>query len=690
MPSQKRLVHLEAERRAWRRRTVAVRGGQRVEYLVDALPAETRSALCGSPAKARAALRELDAARGRQSSLASLTGASPESQRRVDARLAVVNAFRRFHRESGLSKVAAQYAFCEGYARGELEVEPWVREEVSRVSPRSLQRWERQLSDEGVSSLAGRYGNRRGSGKVDTQPELRRFVEAMLTQHPHATAKHVHRAARARFASVAGIELPSVRALERWMRRWREEHVELSLAVSNPDAWKSRYMVAYGSASEDVSRLNQRWEMDSTPADVMLSDGRHSIIGVVDVYSRRAKLLVSKTSRATAIAALIRRALLDWGVPESIKTDQGADYTSRHIGRVVTALEIDHLLCEKFAPWLKPHVERFFRTFAHDLVELLPGYIGHDVAERQAIEARRSFADRLMSRGDVIDVRMSANEFQAICDRWCEAVYHHETHRGLGKSPFEAAAAWRGRVRRVEDERALDVLLAEAPGDGARTVRKTGIHIDGLTYMAPELSDLAGQRVRVLYDPHDLGRVYVFGAEGFVCVAECPEVTGISRREVAAHARERQRQRVQEARRALKAAARHERVKDVAEEMLAASERRAQNLVSFPQPAERHDTDELAAAAQAVQARDAMDEPPAPAAVDAEAQERVVQMMREDERPKESDDERFRRALALEARPPGLLTESERRWLDSYRQTGEYLGLRLTYDELGAWWPEAK
>ena len=34
------------------------------------------------------------------------------------------------------------------------------------------------------------------------------------------------------------------------------------------------------------------------------------------------------------------------------------------------------------------------RTFSHDLVELLDGYIGHDVAARKDIEARRSFAQR--------------------------------------------------------------------------------------------------------------------------------------------------------------------------------------------------------------------------------------------------------------------------------------------------------
>ncbi len=44
----------------------------------------------------------------------------------------------------------------------------------------------------------------------------------------------------------------------------------------------------------------------------MLSDGqRHVIVGVIDVFTRRMKLLVSRTSSAAAVAALLRRTLLE-------------------------------------------------------------------------------------------------------------------------------------------------------------------------------------------------------------------------------------------------------------------------------------------------------------------------------------------------------------------------------------------
>ena len=76
--------------------------------------------------------------------------------------------------------------------------------------------------------------------------------------------------------------------------------------------------------TQAVIRLNQVWELDSTPADVMCADGRHVIVGAMDAWSRRGRLLVVPVSRATAICALLRRCLIDWGVPETGRCAAGA------------------------------------------------------------------------------------------------------------------------------------------------------------------------------------------------------------------------------------------------------------------------------------------------------------------------------------------------------------------------------
>ena len=73
----------------------------------------------------------------------------------------------------------------------------------------------------------------------------------------------------------------------------------------------------------------RRRQIDASPADVMCVDGRHSVYLCVDIFSRRLIVYVSKTPRAEAVALLIRRAILAWGVPERVHTDNGSDLPPR-------------------------------------------------------------------------------------------------------------------------------------------------------------------------------------------------------------------------------------------------------------------------------------------------------------------------------------------------------------------------
>ena len=534
----------------------------------------------------------------------SVIGLGPKERLRIDAKVEILQALDSLRSTAGIGVTQARHVFAAAYNAGEIETPAWVRAARRSVSAPTLARWQDTVRTDGVAGLAGAYGNRKGSGIIDSEPQLRDFVVGMLLARPHATGVHVMRGLDADFA---GSGLPAKRTVQSFLKAWKSDNATALQSIADPDAHKSRRQPAFGSASEDVKRLNQLWEMDSTPADVMLTDGRHQVIGVVDVYSRRAKLLVTKTSRAVAIATLLRRAILDWGVPERVKTDQGQDYTSQHFQRALTDLEIRHQICPPFTPEGKPFIERFFGTLTRDLFEILPGYVGHNVADRKALEARKSFAARLGEGADrLLGIELTAPQLQSYCDDWCEDLYEREPHRSLkGKSPFEVAAAWAHPIACVEDERALDILLAEAPGDGTRVVAKDGLRIDNTVYIAGALGALVGERVYVRYDPDDFGRVYAYGGDpvAFICIAEAPERTGISRRAVAAEAM-RQRSEVdknvrKEARR-LKAQIKPHRI---AERILAKARDDADGLVAFPAPASLHETPALTAATDAAAGR---------------------------------------------------------------------------------------
>lgn len=637
----KSTVIRRAQTEGWAYTEEPGRGGMRRVYQVDHLPAALRAKLqwrgvapdatpashaaaqAGRAEAARLALRgslEAKAVESRRQADLRMAGElDARGQQRMDARLALVRAFEVFlPTVEGLPVAQARLLFCQHYRAGDVPVSPAVRELLPTVSDSSLERWARDIRTHGITALAGAYGNRAGSSKVSSHPELREFVQAMMVAHPHVRASHVMKALRGRFGpngsaptTLPASAMPSMRSLERWMGDWREQNAEVLLALANPDAWKNKFMLAMGSKSEHVTAINQLWERDSSPADVMCTDGRYSLIGGVDVFTRTGKLLVSRTSKAVAVGAHLRAMLLDFGVPHTDKTDNGSDYTALYTERVYDGLDIAHELCPPFQPWHKPHVERFFGTFARDLVELLPGYIGHSVAERSAIEARKSFADRLMKRGEVVEIRMTGAELQAFCDQWVDTIYHRAPHEGLGqRTPWEMRAEHAHQVRTIADERALDVLLAEAPGrDGRRTVQKKGIKLDEGWFIAPELEAWVGQEVHVRYDPihHDLGTVYVFGAgaggEQFICLAQNPDRTGVDRRDVAVKGKQLQRDRVQAERKALRAAAKKVGVDQVVDEILRERATAAGKLAQLPVRARAvHTSPGLQAAGQAAQA----------------------------------------------------------------------------------------
>jgi len=676
-----REYHLASLPTEWRQRIAAHRVSLAREKSDPQIDAYARRRQVTGQIAERVALRV--AAQG----LAKLVHLDGADRARAEAKLSILEAIEDFTAHSHLTKTAALTAFCAAYNDGSLKIEDEVRDAVESLNPPTVYRWRRELKARGAAALAGDYGNRKGSGVIDSQEPLHDFCVAMLTQHPHTTGTNLLRGIRARFGGRDDVQLPSKRAVQRWLSSFRRENAELITAIANPDGWKNKYMTAYGSADEDVVRLNQRWEGDATPGDVMLLDGRHHVMGWVDIFSRRGKLLVTKTSTAQAVATSLRRSILDWGVPEQVKTDNGSDYKSKRVRRVFQQLGIEHLVADPFSGWQKPHIERFFRTFSHGIVEYLPGYSGHNVAERKQIEARKSFADRLMKKNEVIEIKMTAAEFQELCDRWVDSIYHVEPHGKLDVSPNTKGAGH--PARRIEDERALDILLADC---GVRTVTKNGISIDRIDYISADL-DCVGAKVHVLMDPEDLGRIFVFRDGEFLCVAENPIYAGVSRREVAIRARARQKERIQEERRQLRAAARKERVRDIAQEILTEAEkaRDGSNVHAFPARDESYTTPALRAAGEAADARDARDAPPeeAPpvsASAVAAVSEQLAQESARSEDPGSDDDvmriQNFRRWYALEKSAEPISAE-DMAWKLDYERSPQWRAMQAMFEDFG-------
>jgi len=525
-------VNSRAKKEAWSFTKRPGKGGGRLFQLSD-LPEDVRLAVAAkscpySPAPITP---------GQEAGLAAAVRLKGKAKDRTDARAAVVVLYKSFAARAGLADTPCREAFATKWAAGEIETEPWVREALPGFSSNSLKNWVDAVKKNGVIALAGAYGkHRKGTGIIESTPLMRESILGMLAEHPNASTQLIREWLEAKFQKV-----PSLRRLQAWVSEWKKANPGNWMYIQAPDKWRSRFMAACGDAYELIVRQNQRWEYDGTPSDIMLSDGkRYSIIGVINIFDRRLKLEVVPTSTARDVAALTRRCLIDWGVPEEVVTDNGKDFVARYLQQVFSSLGVLQTILPPFRPDLKPAIERAFRTFSHHLLTICPCYVGHNVATRQEIRERETFAKRLMDRKNPQELSMafSPQELQAFCDDWTENTYHHRPHSGLnGRTPWEVAQDWISPVRKIENERALDVLLVPlATGDGFREVGKKGLRCASGVYVAPELGGIVGHRVQVRMDPADLTWAYVFDDDGnFLCRAE--RTDGLSAEQMRAEAK---------------------------------------------------------------------------------------------------------------------------------------------------------
>lgn len=580
LPSCKRLINIKATNENWPFRARKGKGGGR-EYNIDDLPSEVRAELLSLQQKNK----ESKAQEEREVAMASLLKLQDSQLQKASIREQIVQEYLLFKESSGLSNTKARMEFCLNFNNKKILPDSSVRAVVSNICERTLFNLQKNYETMGLAGLADNYGNRKGASKIEARPELKELILGLIYYNPDISSKLIMRALRTKFG---WDNVPSYKTIRNWVLKWKNENESLLLAIKNPDAWRNKFQAAAGSQSEKIVRLNQRWEFDSTPTDIMLDDGsRHNIVGVIDVYSRRLKLLVSNSSNSKAVTSITRACLLEWGVPEEVKTDNGADYASKHMRRVFDSLEIKQIFCKPFTPEGKPHIERVFKTFSHDVLEMLPGYIGHNVSDRKNIEARKSFADHIMGKAKNRTAEyLSAEQLQEFCDNWIKNYYMQEPHRGLnGKTPQSMIDNYDGEVRRIGNERALDILLSPTSGDGLRTVTKKGIAIDNAYYDSHDLAMYAGKQVKVLYSESEWGKIYVFTLEGkFICEAFCCERAGISRAEVATAKKHLQKRLISESKKIVKDYSKKYMVKNLAQEIVNQKIENNPDILAFPKP----------------------------------------------------------------------------------------------------------
>lgn len=201
------------------------------------------------------------------------------------------------------------------------------------------------------------------------------------------------------------------------------------------------------------------------------------------------------------------------GIPFTLAVDNGKEFTGVDLQDACLSLGIELLQMPVRMPQFKAAVERMFETLNVGLLHTLPGTTFSTPRQRGEYQSEQEACITLQQLDQVFHLFLLD-------------IYAESFHRGLNDIParrWEAMTQTGFFPRLPTSAAALKILLGRVT---YRQILPSGIHFLNLRYNSSDLASLRthlkGEKVKIKYDPADLGRLYVYDlqSQAYVTV-EC-------------------------------------------------------------------------------------------------------------------------------------------------------------------------
>ncbi len=403
--------------------------------------------------------------------------------------------------------------------------------------------WQRDYKNHGARGLIDKRGKEKGTTKLTLQQQrflIRNFRAfgageinyAQLWEELHREEEKINGFDFMAWKQNKVKNLCDRGVVQRFITNYYDKRViEWTLITKGEDLNKSYNQPAMGSRKEQFTAKNQCWEIDSTPADVIIyhegKQMRPDILAIIDCFTGRCVAVLSENSNKLAIIRLLWRAISEFGMPKMIKGDNGRDYLSKQFQNLLDNLHIKYDKAIAYSGDQKGQIERKFRTIQHSYMRLLVGFIGHNVSHRQKIEQQIAKKDRKAKDefGNVAKTQAAKSSellsWHELNAKLQEAIFLWEIDkkRRKGPSPIDLWNNCLETVVKIDYEN----FLVYAGGYVERTVQKDGINYDGRSYRNLNIvNKYRGQKVYVSENIDNMSEVFVFDKTG-VLIGVCED-----------------------------------------------------------------------------------------------------------------------------------------------------------------------
>jgi putative transposase len=115
---------------------------------------------------------------------------------------------------------------------------------------------------------------------------------------------------------------------------------------------------------------NMTWSVDFME-DKLMNGRKFRTLNIIDDYNREALNIAVDYSFSSEKVIQILEQIIDWrGHPESIRSDNGTEFTAKAFEGFCNKFGIQHLKTKKGKPMQNGYIERFNRTYREDVLNM--------------------------------------------------------------------------------------------------------------------------------------------------------------------------------------------------------------------------------------------------------------------------------------------------------------------------------
>ncbi|EJD3947644.1 transposase, partial [Campylobacter coli] len=331
----------------------------------------------------------------------------------------------------------------------------------------------------------------------------------------------------------------SVKTLQNFIKNYyKDKPLEHCIITQGLDRAKSKFLPAQGNQRELYDMKNMCWQIDSSPADIIVRDDetlepfRPHILSVVDVFSGMGVATLVSKSNSLSLTRLLWKAIDKFGKPDMIKGDNGKDYLSKDFQSLLDGLNITYDAAIAYAGEQKALVERRFGTLQHAGISKMHGHIGNNLAKREMIEQKTPKKDRRAK--DEYGFAKKTNQkllltFSEACEfleaeviKWNMSKVRRK--KGI-KTPLEL---WNSCDRAIV-KISYEEFLFNAGNKELRVVGKKGINFESRVYKSA-LMPSVGTRVKCVQNIDNIKELFIYDLSGnFLCLALDESIAKLSK-----------------------------------------------------------------------------------------------------------------------------------------------------------------